>query len=42
LDDLVLQGSHSPIELHCSPVSLWDRLKSPIPFIRFAVIALLS
>src|SRR6266852_4946127 len=33
---------HSPIELHCSPVSLWDRLKLPIPFIRFAVIALLS
>ena len=33
---------HGPLELHCSPVSLWDRLKSPIPFIRFAVIALLS
>ena len=42
LDDFVLQARHSPIELHCSPVSLWDRLKSPIPFIRFAVIALLS
>jgi site-specific DNA recombinase len=42
LDQAVEHGRHSPIELHCSPVSLWDRLKSPIPFIRFAVIALLS
>ena len=40
--DPIPHGRHSRIELHCSPVSLWDRLKSPIPFIRFAVIALLS
>jgi hypothetical protein len=42
LNHTITNGWHSPIELHCSPVSLWDRLKSPIPFIRFAVIALLS
>ena len=42
LDNAVQQDRHSPIELHCSPVSLWGRLKSPIPFIRFAVIGLLS
>jgi hypothetical protein len=42
LNQTITNGRHSPIELHCSPVSLWDRLKSPIPFIHFAVIALLS
>jgi len=27
LDDLVLQGCHSPIELHFYAISLWVRLR---------------
>src|SRR6266581_7489820 len=31
------RGRHDHIELHFGPVGLWVRLRSPIPFIRFAV-----
>ena len=37
LDDLAFECGHDHIELHFGPVGLWVRLRSPIPFIRFAV-----
>ena len=33
----ILGIPHDHIELHFGPVDLWVRLRSPIPFIRFAV-----
>lgn len=32
---------HGYFELHIGPVSLWDRPRSPTPFIPFEVISLL-
>jgi hypothetical protein len=32
---------HGSFELHIGPVSLWDRPRSPTPFIPFEVISLL-
>jgi hypothetical protein len=37
LDEAIQHGRHDHIELHFGPVGLWVRLRSPIPFIRFAV-----
>ena len=37
LSDAVSDRRHDHIELHFGPVGLWVRLRSPIPFIRFAV-----
>ena len=41
LDDAVQQDRHGSFELHIGPVSLWDRPRSPTPFIPFEVISLL-
>jgi hypothetical protein len=34
-------GRHGSFELHIGPVSLWDRPRSPTPFIHFEIISLL-
>jgi hypothetical protein len=41
LDDPVPDSWHGSFELHIGPVSLWDRPRSPTPFIPFEVISLL-
>jgi hypothetical protein len=41
LDDAIRQSRHGSFELHIGPVSLWDRPRSPTPFIPFEVISLL-
>ena len=41
LRHLVLEGRHGCFELHIGPVSLWDRPRSPTPFILFEAIGLM-
>jgi hypothetical protein len=41
LQQPVSDRGHGSFELHIGPVSLWDRPRSPTPFIPFEVISLL-
>jgi hypothetical protein len=41
LDKAVEHRRHGSFELHIGPVSLWDRPRSPTPFIHFEIISLL-
>jgi hypothetical protein len=41
LQQSVSDSGHGSFELHIGPVSLWDRPRSPTPFIHFEIISLL-
>ena len=41
LDQTIRHRRHGSFELHIGPVSLWDRPRSPTPFIHFEIISLL-